>query len=543
MDCNLTWSYHIANTLYNLGVRDVCICPGSRNTPLIIAFSDNKRFNSTSHIDERSAGYFGLGIAKKKKSPVVIISTSGTAVANFLPAIIESNLSKTPLIVITADRPDYLINTGENQTINQQNIYGEYVRKFLDIGLPGDNTDKLINNITSLHNYSIGDIPGPVHINTPFEEPLVSKLIENTCPLGKEVNKKHTSNNNDKIKIDSLEESIIVCGELHPNTNHKSILSLSEFLSAPIFADPTSNIRYYKEHANIFSNYNLFLKNMDMNPKQIIRFGRKPTSKILRDIISNHKKVILIDEDKMFNDDANIFIRSELDSFVKNISESYDSIKENSILNNIRSIEKNIRNHISRLNINQMMCEGILIKDILDFVDADSNIFIGNSMAIREMDDLTINLNKRINIFANRGASGIDGLVSTALGISSVSRSEQNIAIIGDLSFYYDINSILFLSKLNIPLKIFILNNNGGGIFKQLPISKLNINQFEQYWLTPPNLNLLEISKSFDVKYHEVKRLNDLKDVFSDKTLLQIIDCKIDMSNNYKDEIIKLISS
>ena len=544
MNNNLDWAYHIANTLYNLGVEDVCICPGSRNTPLTIAFSNNQKFNCTSHIDERSAGYFGLGISKKKNLPTVLISTSGTAIANFFPSIIEANLSKTPIIVITADRPAYLLNTGENQTINQQNIYGNYVRKFQGIGLPNDNLNELTKNIISLYESSVNNIPGPVHINAPFEEPLITKLTDNIDPSKARINLENNEiYNNDDFEISNLKESMIICGELSPDENHDSILLLSEFLNAPILADPTSNIRYYKSHKNIISNYNLFFKNIDINPNLIIRFGSKPTSKILCDFISNHPNVLLVNKYDIFNDKANTFIKSDIETFVENTLNSFDKIDNNSLCDILTAFQKNVKNQIDSLDIDEMMCEGILIKNILDIIKPDTNLFIGNSMAIREMDDLTMNLDKKINIYSNRGASGIDGLLSTALGISSVSKSNANIAILGDLSFYYDMNALIFASKLNISLKLFILNNNGGGIFKQLPISKLNYDKFEKYWITPPNLNLSDIAKSFNVKYYDIKTVSDLKNILNRNNGIEIIDCKIDMNNNYKNEIVYLISN
>ena len=544
MNNNLDWAYHIANTLYNLGVEDVCICPGSRNTPLTIAFSNNQKFNCTSHIDERSAGYFGLGISKKKNLPTVLISTSGTAIANFFPSIIEANLSKTPIIVITADRPAYLLNTGENQTINQQNIYGNYVRKFQGIGLPNDNLNELTKNIISLYESSVNNIPGPVHINAPFEEPLITKLTDNIDPSKARINLENNEiYNNDDFEISNLKESMIICGELSPDENHDSILLLSEFLNAPILADPTSNIRYYKSHKNIISNYNLFFKNIDINPNLIIRFGSKPTSKILCDFISNHPNVLLVNKYDIFNDKANTFIKSDIETFVENTLNSFDKIDNNSLCDILTAFQKNVKNQIDSLDIDEMMCEGILIKNILDIIKPDTNLFIGNSMAIREMDDLTMNLDKKINIYSNRGASGIDGLLSTALGISSVSKSNANIAILGDLSFYYDMNALIFASKLNISLKLFILNNNGGGIFKQLPISKLNYDKFEKYWITPPNLNLSDIAKSFNVKYYDIKTVSDLKNILNRDNGIEIIDCKIDMNNNYKNEIADLISN
>ena len=138
VNMNFKWAECVSNIIADMGIQRICICPGSRNTPLTLAFTKNLKFDCSSHIDERSASFFAMGISKKSNIPSVVISTSGTAVANFFPAVIESSLSKTPLIVITADRPPYLTNTGENQTINQKNIFGDYVRKFENLELPNN---------------------------------------------------------------------------------------------------------------------------------------------------------------------------------------------------------------------------------------------------------------------------------------------------------------------------------------------------------------------------------------------------------------------
>ena len=283
---NLDWSYHISKIITQIGVKNICICPGSRNTPLTIAFSSNQKINCTSHIDERSAGYFGLGISKKNNIPTVVITTSGTAVANLFPSIIESNLSKTPLIIITADRPNYLVDKGENQTINQKNIYGKHVRNFNDMGLPSENLSLLQKKIESSYQHSIGINgmpPGPVHINIPFDEPLVPKLInnyENTIKTNLKIDTYKNELDSKKINFDN---SLIICGEIPAYESLDSILKLSEHINAPILADPTSNLRYYKKHGNIISNYNFILDKIKITPDTIIRFGRKPTSKILTD--------------------------------------------------------------------------------------------------------------------------------------------------------------------------------------------------------------------------------------------------------------------
>ena len=179
---NLNWAYKIQETLYSMGVRHVCICPGARNTALTIAFTNKSKVNATSHIDERSAGYFALGLSKKTIIPTVIITTSGTAVANLLPSIIESSYSKTPLIVLSADRPKNYIGIGENQTISQQNIFGDNVRGNFDIGLPRNNYAILADTLLNAYKKSMGTIdipPGPVHINAPFNEPIVENIYEN----------------------------------------------------------------------------------------------------------------------------------------------------------------------------------------------------------------------------------------------------------------------------------------------------------------------------------------------------------------------------
>ena len=246
---NLRWSYQISDILSLLGIKYVCICPGARNSALTIAFTSNSNFITSSHIDERSAGYFALGISKENSIPTVVITTSGTAVANLFPSIIESNLSKTPLIIITADRPDHLINKGENQTINQKNIYGEHVRYFNGLSLPSEDFSVLQKDIELSYQHSIGTNnmpPGPVHINIPFDEPLVSKLIPNN--YSNSFIPSENSNYKSEITLEKINfnNSLIICGEIPANESLDSILELSEHINAPIFADPTSNLRYYK---------------------------------------------------------------------------------------------------------------------------------------------------------------------------------------------------------------------------------------------------------------------------------------------------------
>ena len=543
---NINWSQRISDTFYALGVKHICICPGARNTPLTLSFINNKNFITTSHVDERSAGFFALGISKKTSKPSIIITTSGTAVANLYPAIIESNYSKTPLIALTADRPEHNIGVGSNQAINQKYIFSNNVRKFVDLGDPNKELDLLQNQIVDIFNFCIGtqeSPPGPIHLNTPFDEPLIEDInniqkidIKKIECINKYISSPDSMN-------DSIQNSLIICGEISPNESVDQILDFSEYVNAPILADPTSNLRFYKKHPNIISNYNFILNKIEKLPSSVFRFGRKPTSKVLINFLRNHKNVYLIDKYPDFNDSANHKIQSNYDDFLKYIKSSYQRINNNQLLTILNKYQDKISNIIDFSS--KDFTEGILIHKLLSKIPSNSNILLGNSLAIREADDMCLNINKNHNIFCNRGASGIDGLVSTMLGISHASKSISNVnlAILGDLSFFHDMNGLHFLINKKINTKFLVLNNNGGQIFSKLDISKFDIPDFEKFWITPLNIDLKNIALLYGLEYTTPNNLNDLLSVIDnkyDKPL--IIDYKIDMDTS-KERKEKLVES
>ena len=545
---NLNWSQKISDTFYALGVKHVCICPGARNTPLTLSFINNKNFITTSHIDERSAGFFALGISKKTGRPPIIITTSGTAVANLYPAIIESNYSKTPLIALTADRPKHDIGVGSNQAIDQKKIFNNNVRAFIDLGLPNKELDLLQNEIINIFKSCIGTFespPGAIHINTPFDEPLIEDInnIQNNEIDKIEFKLKHSYLPD--LKGNQIENSLIICGEINPNESIDQILDFSEHVDAPILVDPTSNLRFYKKHMNIISNYNFIIDKIERSPDIIFRFGRKPTSKVLLNFLKNHKNVYLIDKYPDFNDSANHKIKSDYQGFVNYIKSSYKKINNNLLLTNLIKYQDKISNLIDHSS--KDYTEGIFIHKLLSQIPSNSNILLGNSLAIREVDDICLNINKNHNIFCNRGASGIDGLVSTMLGISYACKNKSNIdlAILGDLSFFHDMNGLHFLINNKINTKFLILNNNGGQIFSKLDISKFDIPDFEKFWITPLNIELKNISLLYGIEYTEPKDLDDLLVIINDKyDKPLIIDYKIDIniSKERKEKLVKSIN-
>ena len=545
---NLNWSQRISDTFYALGVKHICICPGARNTPLTLSFIKNKKFISTSHIDERSAAFFALGLSKKTGSPSIIITTSGTAVANLYPAIIESNYSKTPIIALTADRPKHDIGVGSNQAIDQNNIFNNNVKEFIDLGLPNEDLHLLQNKIINIFNSCIGTFdspPGAIHINTPFDEPLIEDVDNIQKIYIKKIKSKLNYKYSPDLRNTSIDNSLIICGEINANESLDQILDFSEYVDAPILVDPTSNLRFYKKHKNIISNYNFFIDKIEKSPNIIFRFGRKPTSKVLLNFLKNHKNVYLIDRYPDFNDSANHKIKSDYESFLNYIKSSYEKINNNPFSTLFNKYQDKISNLINLSS--KDFTEGIFIHKLLSQIPSNSNILLGNSLAIREVDDICLNINKNHNIFCNRGASGIDGLVSTMLGISYASKITSNIdlAILGDLSFFHDMNGLHFLINNKINTKFLILNNNGGQIFSKLDISKFDIPNFEKFWITPLNIDLKNIAQLYGVDYFEPKDLDDLLLMINKKNDRPlIIDYKIDIkiSEERKEKLVESIN-
>jgi 2-succinyl-5-enolpyruvyl-6-hydroxy-3-cyclohexene-1-carboxylate synthase len=536
---NLSWSRNTAEILSNFGVKHACISPGSRNTPLTIGFIENPKIKCHSILDERVSGFFALGIAKTSQSPVVLITTSGTATANLYPAIIEASLSRIPLIILTADRPKNLIGTGSNQTINQQDLYGHHVRGFADIGLP-DSIERLISVLKKSYLISLGlnhsnkhiNPAGPIHINFPFDKPLISEIeLNKKFKIDKGIYEKFNIQSikpiSDRELIpENLLNSIInknnllfVCGEGLTENERIHLVNLAEKWEVPIFADPLSNIRFGFESKVIFSHYNYYLE-IFSTPELIIRFGKKPNSKLLNEYLDeNNNKVLLFDKIGRFNDDA-----KKVYSFsVMQIPLNYKPNFKNRFLNIINKLESQFK-----FNMNQNFAENIdfeIVKMCFEKLPTNSNWFIGNSMPIRNVNNFVSTNSKKITVYGNRGASGIDGIISTALGMAEINNDKPNILLIGDVSFSHDIGALQLAKQSDIPLTIIVINNSGGQIFNKLNYSNFEIKDFEKFWITNPKLNIKKIADLFEFDYLLIENINQIKNISFNKQ--KIIEVKV----------------
>ncbi len=537
---NTIWAEAFVNELVSSGIKYASLSPGSRNTPLTLAFASNKKIKSFVNVDERSSGFFALGLAKSINSPVVIVCTSGTATAELYPAIIEAYQQRVPLIICTADRPAELRGRGANQTINQNNLYKNHIRWFYDAGLPEPFLKDIIK-LKAAAKLAVNKCniiaKGPVHINFPFKKPFEPNTITD------EIDERHLifkeeNLNNDKILsgkkvikysnrswfkniyslITSKVKGIIICGPGNFNKDFiKECNNLSIRLGYPIFADGTSQFRFgIHNKSNIVSNYDALLRSSNFSkkiqPEVILQFGRTVTSKGLETFLKScpAERYMINDYGDWFDpaEQAKAAYKSDPHQFCKQMNNVLELNKFKRELTEWQSFIFNAENKSSKIrdniiNKSSSLNECRIIEEILEIAPKGTNIMLSNSMPIRDFDYFASIKNKVINVYNNRGASGIDGITSTAFGISAVS-SKPTILLTGDLAFYYDLNALLISQKIKTSLTIILLNNNGGGIFEVLPISNYG-KIFKDYFVVPHKLNFSKLVNAYNGKFYSVK--------------------------------------
>jgi 2-succinyl-5-enolpyruvyl-6-hydroxy-3-cyclohexene-1-carboxylate synthase len=570
---NILWTETFIKELVSCGVKYACISPGSRNTSLTYVIANNPQIKSFVHIDERSCSFFALGLAKSSDSPVVLVSTSGTAAAEFYPAIIEAYQQRVSLIVCTADRPPELLDCGENQTINQNNLYRNHIRWFVDAGVPEISKKRIfhIKNIArKAYHESLLRSKGPVHINFPFRKPFEPDSFTDDVDneiieiAGRPYSEKDSISSREERNIlnekwfveifnhiSNFEKGIIVAGpENYNQLFHKSCKLLAEKLGYPILADGASQLRFGKpNNDNVISNFEAILKTESFaqkhNPDIIIQFGRTPTSNALNAFLEKCDSVrYIINEFGDWFDPSNkataaigckpyIFCEKLLEI----LEQDKNSKKENEWLNDFLNSERfALKFKKEIIYDSEFPSEPRIIKELLDVIPENSNLMLSNSMPVRDFDYFAYKTDKEIKIFNNRGASGIDGINSTAFGIAAESK-KPTVLLTGDLAFYHDMNGLLAANKYSIPLIVILINNNGGGIFEALPISKYK-NIFDEYFITPHSLNFEFFVNGYKGFYKLVESWDDLKNNFN-KSLLNnsfsVLEIKTNSASSLND--------
>jgi 2-succinyl-5-enolpyruvyl-6-hydroxy-3-cyclohexene-1-carboxylate synthase len=527
------------------GIENVCLCPGSRSTPLALTFERHPNIKTWMHLDERSCAYFALGMAKASGKPIAILCSSGTAAVNFAPAVVEAFHSHVPLIVLTADRPPELQGLGANQTIDQYNLYGSAVKWFTQLPLP-EASDHMLRYVRTVAGRAVAialeGARGPVHINAPFREPLVPLPIELHTQERRRPEAPAPSLELPPILggLLSARRPLVICG---PESGLKSeaVKQLADTLNSPILADPISGLRGF-DAPGVLGTYDYFLRDRSVSktlrPDYVLRFGAPPTSKPLATYLQLHSEACQVqiapagswpDPDLTANEVVSVD-PSGICASLEGKRGSADPQWLEAWLRLENKTSSSIREALSEIDAT----EPSVILDLADIAASGATIVAGNSMPVRDIDSF-FTAGTGATILGNRGASGIDGVVSTALGASTQS-SDPTFLVIGDLSFYHDMNGLLAAQRFGLHATIVLINNDGGGIFSFLPQHE-DTEHFEALWGTPHGLDFSHAAKMYGVGYQRVTTREEYKAALEASFSadgVQIIEIKTDREENLR---------
>ncbi|XLS27598.1 2-succinyl-5-enolpyruvyl-6-hydroxy-3-cyclohexene-1-carboxylic-acid synthase [Flavobacteriaceae bacterium M23B6Z8] len=502
----------------------VVISPGSRNAPLTMGFYEDPFFNCYSIVDERSAAFFGLGIAQQLKFPVILVCTSGSALLNYYPAISEAFYSDIPLVIISADRPAHKIDIGDGQTIRQANVFSNHIAYSANLSGSRERVsedEKLLNSALT----RCFELNAPVHINAPFEEPLYG-MIEGSLPaVGNRYIKENVIIFEDEALPSFIEDwnqyskKLVLVGVQHPNEISEEIITLlANDPSVIVLTETTSNLH----HEDFFPAIDQLIapiekddtKIIDLKPEMLITFGGMIISKKIKAFLRKYtpQKHYHIDTKKAYNTyfclshhyktSVNIFFGTVREQLVKLESQYKAYWKE------VESHRKQQHSlYISKIAFSDFWVYSQLFAGI----PSPAMLQLSNSSTVRYAQ--LFELNRSLQVFCNRGTSGIDGSTSTAIGAANASEM-PSFLITGDLSFFYDSNA-LWNEYIPNNFKIVVINNGGGGIFRILPGPKTS-HKFHRYFETRHDLNASDLCKMYGLKYISVKNKETFIQVLPD---------------------------
>ncbi|MGF1540321.1 MAG: 2-succinyl-5-enolpyruvyl-6-hydroxy-3-cyclohexene-1-carboxylic-acid synthase [Pleurocapsa sp.] len=538
---NTVWASVLVETCWRLGLTTAVLCPGSRCSPLTIALARHPQIEAISILDERSAAFFALGKAKQTGLPTILVCTSGTAGANFYPAVIEAKESHIPLIILTADRPPELRNCHAGQTIDQIKLYSNYANWYSELAVPEAKMEMLRylrQNIIQAKMRSLFPTPGVVHFNLPFREPLAPIPQPEIGQLQKQLSTAKffagisplvTVNNCDVTlplkEWQSCDRGIIIAGlaqPKYPELYCKAIAQLSKLLSFPVLAEALSPVRNYAAlNPYLISSYDFILRDdisaRKLVPDLVIQIGELPTSKQLRTWLNNFDTNCYIVDSSWENFDPLHRNAVYLNSSIEKITNSIDSEAANQQISEYCQVwqQQEIQTR-EKINLVMQACdtlyEGKAAWLLSQILPDRTPIFFANSMSVRNAEFFWQPNNKQIVPYFSRGANGIDGTLSTALGIAQ--NNLPGVLLTGDLALLHDTNGFLIQNKFQGHLTIVLINNNGGGIFEMLPISQFE-SSFEEYFATPQAVSFAKLAATYSVDYRTVNNWQQLQQLLS----------------------------
>ena len=516
----------LVDEFYQLGVRHAVFSPGSRSTTMAMLFKEHEGFETYMNIDERSASFMALGIAKAHKEPTILVCTSGSAVAHYLPAILEAQYSGVPLIVLSADRPHTLLHVGAPQTVDQHKIFGTAVNYFEELAVPQEAHYYTYPRQVARKSYmkAMDTKKGPVHINVPLFEPLVPELSRNHFEAGRSSFKVVKPNYSDIFAcgegnnlLERYERILILAGPQIDVDEADMIRSFGEALQAPILADPLSNVRGCGTSKVVISTYDALLAGKalwhELKPDCVIQFGQIVVSKRVQQMIASWTDVEYIEVNSTMDSmnptgKTTMHVQASIDVFTHVYGKNNNS---DTYLNIWRRLDQAGKKQLSS-TIDEPHCfEGRTIRELQKQIPEDGQIFVANSMTIRDFDYFWFSGESKAVLYGNRGVNGIDGTISTALGLAANGRPTY--LVTGDLSLFHDLNGLAVAKTHNLNLTIILHNNDGGGIFEYLP--QKGTKHFDYLFSTSQGLDYSGAAKLYGCGYTKITSPDELSTVLA----------------------------
>ncbi|MCF7806792.1 MAG: 2-succinyl-5-enolpyruvyl-6-hydroxy-3-cyclohexene-1-carboxylic-acid synthase [Simkaniaceae bacterium] len=538
-----TWSDVIIKYLIKAGVRSFCIAPGSRSTPLVFSAANHPLAETHVHYDERGLGFFALGLAQAKHAPVCIIVTSGTALGNLYPAVMEAKMSRTPLIILTADRPFEDQNTGANQTVNQSHFFGSFVSHFSLIPPPESSIN--INMIKTTVSYAVINAiqsQEPVHINAMFRAPLfahdpVEETLEDNIRF---IHPRQTVDIEDfSFLLDPIHEAkrgLICIGSHTTEEDSKAIIALAKQLQWPIIADISSCARQAL-HENIIIHSSLIFKQspVECSPDCLLIFGDRFVSKEFKEWLEKLPLIPIIQiSNHLERTDPTHRVRVRMNMsaelFCNALLPHINDQSPSELFGLLRNKSTQIASHLHAMTQDLPLNETFFFSQLSRYLRQSHALFFGNGLSIRAADHAFYPKSPMGPIFCNRGCSGIDGNIATIAGLAK-GIDLPLLGFIGDQAFLHDINSLPLLK--NLPVTLVIFNNQGGRIFQHLPAHEDKAN-CEKFLINPNQYGLDYSGQLYDISFSIAKTSQDFFDLLGEpSSQARIIELIIDPQSSF----------
>lgn len=536
---NLLWASILIEELTRHNITQFFISPGSRSSPLTTAAARHQKTESIVHFDERGAAFAAVGYARASHRPAALVCTSGTAVANYLPAVVEASMDRLPLVLLTADRPPELQTCDANQTIAQPGIFSHFVRYELNLPCPdiAMSANALLSTVDAAVYAALKSPRGPVHINCPFREPLdpvhdqrdyrpylarVEDWLSSGVPWSRAL---HTplgcATSDIHVLAEYIRESengIVVVGQLESESDCDAALALSERIGWPLLPDIQSGLRLGLTHPNVISNYDCMLllpgQSEKLLPDTVLHVGGRVTSKRLLRWLDQVRAARYVAIDGVVREfDPNHQVTLRLPVAVSAVTDELTKhFTSSPLTQNLAAWQKwsdTVDRTTGSIVGGTTLHEPSVAHLLSQLLSNRHALWLASSLPIRLMDMYAANSGAAVPVGANRGASGIDGTIAAAVGFAHGLRRPLTV-LIGDLAFLHDLNSLALVRASQQPITIVLLNNNGGGIFGLLPIAEYD-DVFERYFTTPHGLTFELAAAQFGIEYTQVRTLDEFQ--------------------------------